>query len=135
MGDRDEGRGGDKKETYRQTNRDRLSLKLSVIPFFQNMVDVLSDVAFVVSTVDFVRDLANAKAKTSAPGRPYLYLFNHYPDFKAGDPEPRGTSHGEDIAYLFDLTPEVAAFIGFTSNEYTISSTFRTMLTSFAKTG
>ena len=87
----------------------------------------------------FTRDLAVAKAKLSGfrypLGRHYLYLFNHYPAYKAGLPDLRGMYHGEDLAYEFDPAAERGGRFGFGSDEYAIASTFRTMLTSFAQTG
>ena len=96
---------------------------------------MLTDISYAVNTVSFARALANAKVQTSATGRPYLYLFNHYPAYKLDGSELMGITHGEDLYYEFDVAPELADFIGLTNDEYTVASTFRAMLTSFAKTG
>ena len=118
-----------------------LSLKSSSFLFYflQNIADTYADITFVLSTVEFIRGLASAKAKTSASrsplGRHYLYLFNHYPAFKAALPDLKGTYHGEELAYEFDPVPELGNRVGFSNDEYIIASTFRTALTSFAKTG
>ena len=94
---------------------------------------------WVVNSVKFAKHLASAKAKISgfrSPlGRHYLYLFNHYPAYKAGQPVLRGTSHSEDVAYAFDPLPALGSRQGFTGDEYVVGSTFRSMLASFAKTG
>ena len=102
-------------------------------------MDAFSDLNWVTSSVQFAKDLANSKSKLSAfrspLGRHYLYLFNHYPAYKAGQPELRGTSHGEDVSYAFDPVPEFGSRQGFTSDDYMVGSTFRTLLSSFTKTG
>ena len=88
--------------------------------------------------MEFVGGLAKAKAvlsgSRSSLGRHYLYLFNHYPAYKAGL-QNTGTYHGDEIGYEFDPIPELGNRAGFSSDEYAIASTFRTLLTSFAKTG
>ena len=101
----------------------------------QNVADPISDIAFVMNTVMFVRDLAKAKAETSSQGRHYLYLFNHFPAFKAGLPELRGIYHAEDLAYEFDPVSELGDRLGFTDVENAIGTIFRTTLASFAETG
>jgi len=82
-----------------------------------------------VPTVKFARGLANA----TRTGRRYLYLFNHYPASKAGL-EFKGMSHAEDIAYQFDPKGFFSRDL-FTADDYTVGTTFRLMLTNFAKTG
>ena len=105
---------------------------------FQNLADTISDTGFVLNTVMFVRHLAEAKTKTLAMsplGRQYLYLFDHFPAFKADRPEFRGTAHADDLSYEFDPVEELGNRQGFTDVEDAIGVIFRTMLTSFAKTG
>ena len=80
-------------------------------------------------TVKFARGLANA----TRTGRRYLYLFNHYPASKAGL-EFKGMNHAEDIAYQFDPN-DFFRRDGFTADDYAVGTTFRLMLTNFAKTG
>ena len=115
------------------------AFKLGCSRLFQNIADTISDINFVVNTVEFSRALASAKAKLSgfkpAPGRHYLYLFNHYPASKAGLTELRGSHHGDDISFEFDPVASYGSRAGFGGEEYVLASTFRTMLTSFAKTG
>ena len=107
--------------------------------YLQNVSNIVADTNYVVSTVMVIRDLAKAKAKTSAfwspLGRLYLYLFNHFPTFKANLPELGGTSHGDDLSYEFDPMPELGNRQGFTDIENDIGFIFRAMLASFAKTG
>ena len=106
---------------------------------FQNIADAFSDQVFIVSAVEFSRKLADAKAKLSgfrSPlGRHYLYLFNHYPTLREGQKELSGTYHSHDVVYEFDPSGMGGGRTWFAGDEYTIASTFRTMLTSFAKTG
>ena len=86
-------------------------------------------------TVKFARDLANATrtmAGRATTGRRYLYLFNHYSASKAGL-EFKGMNHGEDILYQFDPNG-FSRLDGFTADDYTVGTTFRLMLTNFAKT-
>ena len=89
--------------------------------------------------MQFSRDLAKAKAQTASfrtsLGRHYLYLFNHFPSSRAALTELRGTYHGEDADYEFDPMAMGGGRSWFGSDEYTIASAFRTMVTSFAKTG
>ena len=83
----------------------------------------------------FARALANATrtmAGRATTGRRYLYLFNHYPASKAGL-ELKGMSHGEDILYQFDSS-YLYTRDGFTADDYAVGTTFRLMLTNFAKT-
>ena len=105
----------------------------------QNIADVVGDTNFVLNTVTVIRDLAKAKARTSAftspSGRLYLYLFNHLPAFKAALPELKGTTHGDDLAYEFDSVPERDIRKKFTDVENAIGFIFRAMLASFAKSG
>ena len=103
------------------------------------MVDTISDTSFVVNAVEFSRALARAKAKLSGfrtpLGRHYLYLLNHYPAARAALPELRGSYHGDEVAYEFDIAPELGNTAGLGSDQLAIASTFRTMLTTFAVTG
>ena len=89
--------------------------------------------------MEFSRKLADAKAKLSgfrSPlGRHYLYLFNHYPTLREGQKELSGTYHSHDVVYEFDPSGMGGGRTWFAGDEYAIASTFRTMLTSFAKTG
>ena len=106
---------------------------------FQNISDAVSDIAFTLNTIMFVRGLASAKAQTGAfvspLGRLYLYLFNHFPSFKEDMPELKGTAHTEDVEYEFDPVRELGGRRGFTDVENAIGSIFRTTLANFAKTG
>ena len=104
---------------------------------FQGIADVVTDISFTVPTVKFVRDLANASRRMAGRtpvGSRYLYLFNHYPASKAGLEELKGIYHGEDIGYEFDPV-EYLPRDAFTADDYTVGTTFRLMLTNFAKTG
>ena len=104
-------------------------------------MDVFADIAFNLNTVMFVRDLARAKTKTKTSplkvpwSSRFLYLFNHFPTFKAGLPELTGTGDGELPAYEFDPVRELGNRRGFTDVEDAIGTIFRAMLTTFAKTG
>ena len=96
-----------------------------------------TDTFFTVPTVKFLRDLANATRRMAGRtpvGSRYLYLFNHYPASKAGLEEMKGMSHAEDLAYLFDSF-EFYTRDAFNADDYTVGTTFRLMLTNFAKTG
>ena len=94
---------------------------------------MLTDTLYTVPTVKFVRDLANATRRMAGRtpvGSRYLYLFNHYPARKAGLEELKGVYHGEDLVYQFDFMLDA-----FNADDYTVGTTFRLMLTNFAKTG
>ena len=104
---------------------------------FQGIADTLTDMFYTVPTVKFLRDLANATRKMAGRtpvGSRYLYLFNHYPASKAGLEELKGVSHGEDLAYQFDPYG-IFTRDAFNADDYTVGTTFRLMLTNFAKTG
>ncbi|XP_076451287.1 cocaine esterase-like [Babylonia areolata] len=130
----------------------RLKTLVDVLDFFyagslngrdfkeQSVVDTFSDIYSVIPTVMFMRDLTKASDELRSDGRPsggrhYLYLFNRYPASRAGLSRGRGSYHGDDLAYEFDRVGIFAAGVPFESDDLSLATTFKSMITNFARTG
>ncbi|GFR89972.1 carboxylic ester hydrolase [Elysia marginata] len=103
----------------------------------QNILALNGDMSYNVPTVLFSRALA--KASPSIPI--FLYVFDAEPKLKDLDGPLRGTSHGMDLYYEFDLPPNDLDQLVFFYADLdpvkfpTLERAFTSFVTSFAKTG
>ncbi|KAL8592795.1 hypothetical protein ACOMHN_045949 [Nucella lapillus] len=70
------------------------------------VADSFADAFFTTGAVEMSRLLAKAADHYPklATGHRYLYLFDHFPAYRAGQPL-QGMNHGEDLFYQFDASP------------------------------
>ncbi|RUS76930.1 hypothetical protein EGW08_015303, partial [Elysia chlorotica] len=103
----------------------------------QKVFDLNSDLSYIVPTVLFARALAEASASTPV----YLYTFDAEPKLKDPTSPVKGTSHGWDIYFEFEIaSSELDRLIFFYADPDPakfpiLSKTFKSFITSFAKTG
>ncbi|BFZ22960.1 hypothetical protein BsWGS_25999 [Bradybaena similaris] len=101
----------------------------------QNLLDVTTDVFYATATVRFARALTKASNSTNV----YLYLFDHYPQLINPDGPLRGSTHGLDLSYEFDIG-EITLLSRFYAlppqpSEKNLTELILTALSQFAKTG
>ncbi|RUS88708.1 hypothetical protein EGW08_003523, partial [Elysia chlorotica] len=103
----------------------------------QTIIDMTTDTNFVVPSVLFARLITEASDQTDV----FLYLLDHYPQVKDPSSPLRGSNHGHDILFEFDLTPALRED---NMNDYIVVGTptntplygiFGGAVASFAKTG
>ncbi|CAG5116006.1 unnamed protein product [Candidula unifasciata] len=101
----------------------------------QDLLDIATDVLFAVPTVQLARALTQASNSTNV----YLYLYDHGPELLKPDGLFRGSTHGLDLSYEFDLS-EISNLQSFYAlppqpSEKNLTELFLTVLSQFAKTG
>ncbi|KAK3798556.1 hypothetical protein RRG08_031569 [Elysia crispata] len=103
----------------------------------QTIIDMTTDTNFVVPSVLFARLITEVSNQTDV----FLYLLDHYQQVKDPSSPLRGSNHGHDVLFEFDLTPSLRAD---SMNDYIILGTptntplygiFGGAVASFAKTG
>ncbi|BFZ22959.1 hypothetical protein BsWGS_25998 [Bradybaena similaris] len=101
----------------------------------QNLLDITTDVMFGIATVNFARALTAASNRTNV----YLYLFDHYPQLISPEGPLRGSTHGLDLCYEFDIgeITQLSRFYALPPqpSEKNLTELILTALSQFAKTG
>ncbi|GFS06197.1 carboxylic ester hydrolase [Elysia marginata] len=103
----------------------------------QTIIDMTTDTNFVVPSVLFARLITEASDQTDV----FMYLLDHYPQVKDPSSPLKGSNHGHDVLFEFDLTPSLRAD---NMNNYIVVGTptnsplygiFGGAVATFAKTG
>lgn len=101
----------------------------------QNLLDITTDTLFAVPTVQMARALTQASNSTTV----YMYLFDHNPQLLQPDGLLKGSMHGLDLSYEFDLS-EISRLQSVYAlppqpSEKNLTELFLTAMSQFAKTG
>ncbi|GFO42268.1 carboxylic ester hydrolase [Plakobranchus ocellatus] len=125
--------------TYPRDEQGKIPVEVLVVHVAcqATIIDMTTDTNFVVPSVQFAKFITEASDKAHV----FLYLFDHFPEVKDPTSPLRGTNHGHDVLFEFDLTPSLRAD---NMNNYIVVGTptnsplyqiFGWAVATFAKTG